>query len=133
MKKLNIIGQRIAATKVQFVKIELFDNPEESVEFYTATDGMGNFALGNDNSIWWADKSNKNVLEDRELDGDPTKLYKGKPLLQVIKFNGKLGVWDTNTLKLKEGPYKNMDQLIEDIYENEVLRSDIKYLDFENE
>lgn len=126
MKKLNIIG-----AKTKIVKIELFVSPEESDILYALTDGRGNYSLSEDNSIWWADKSNKHMLDDGKIDGNPVKMYKGKPLLQVAKVDNKLGVWDTNVLKLELGPFNDMDELIESVYVEENLGSKMQYFDFE--
>lgn len=133
MKKLNIIGRENSSAKIQIVKVEFFSNPEESDELFTVTDGKGSYSLSKDGSVWWADKSNKNILEDESVEGNPKKEYKGKPLYQVLKVNGKLGVWDTTIFEKILGSYNNMDDLIEAVYEDNVLGSKIKYLDFDNE
>lgn len=130
MKKLNIIKQAAAGKIIQF---ETFDSPDDKPGIlYAYTDGKGNYALSKDNSIWYADKSNKNMLDDGQIDGDPIKLYKGSPQLSVARVNGKLGVWDLATLKLIEGPYKDMDALVEDLRDG-ILEDNINYLEFDYE
>ncbi len=122
MKRLNIVGSK---GKI----IEVFDSPDESEFMYTVTDGRGNYALSNDNSIFWSDRS---ILKGGKIHGDPIKLYKGKPQLNVAKFYGKLGVYDSNILKMVAGPYDDMDDLLEDVYgEEDVLGSKTKYLEFD--
>jgi hypothetical protein len=127
MNRLNIV----TAGKNKLIKIKLYTDPDNFDEIFTITDGKGNYPLSNDNAIFWTDKRGVN---DLNLDGNPDKLYKGKPFLQVVEVDGKLGVWDTNLFKKKLGPYKNMDALIDDVYgygEGGALGNDLKYLDFE--
>lgn len=126
MKKLNIIG-----AKTKMIKIEVFENPDDSDILYALTDGRGNYSLSKDNSIWWADKSNKHLLGDGEIDGNPVRSYKGNPLLQVAKVDNKLGIWDTNTFQSISGPFDDMDELIKSVYVDEDLGVKIKHLDFD--
>lgn len=128
MNKLNIVGKNVKAGS-KIIKLEMFNYPDDGPHnLYTITDGKGNYTLSGDNSIWYTDDRGKSDLMDSDIHGNPNKLYKGKPQLFVVKVNGKLGVWDLAILKQVSGPYKDMDELIEDIYREESLGKNLKYL-----
>lgn len=130
MNKLNIIKKAAAG---RIIKFETFDSPDTKPDtLYAYTDGKGNYALSGDNSIWNTDKSGLHMFDDGRVDGDPSKLYKGKPQLFVARVNGKLGVWDLAILKIVEGPYKDMDALVEDLRDG-ILEDNIDYLEFDYE
>jgi hypothetical protein len=130
VKKLNIKNH--ISTKNKLIEIEKFFKYTNSEKLYTLTDGKGNYTLSKSGEIWWGDKNDKsNLIKEDEVHGNPLKKYGDISNLSIIKYQGKLGVWDLGKFKMILGPYKNMDEVINSIYEEKDLGDKIKYLDFE--
>ncbi len=109
--------------KIKTVKVKLFYDSKNYDTLYTATDGK-NFILNNDKSVYWDD--------DKDAAWSPSGIGKPNaknPEFDVMKFQGKLGVYDSN-MNLIQG-YKNMRELSNDI-DDFMFEEDIVLLNWES-
>ncbi len=93
--------------KPKIVKSKSFYSAKKFEILYTLTDGK-KFILNNDKSVWWADKTS-DVEMDETIDTPRCK----SPEYDVMEYNKKLGVYNTNMKLMKS--WKNMKELVNEI------------------
>lgn len=117
--------------QLNLVKIEVFEflycKPEV---LFTLTDGQGKYLLSNDGAVWFTDEKNIYSHYERGPDGFP---HKESVELNVVKFNNKYLVMNLDLMKEISNSYDTIDDLLKAIYEEGILGSKIKHLDFDND
>lgn len=121
MDVLDKINSFINEADLKLVKIELWSSldGDDKEDFYTYTDGKGNYPLAGDDSVFMQEKNNDHI---KKIDGKPKSKNKN---VMVAKINGVFGLYDTN-LRLVD-KFKSIDDLAEDLLSQLETKHKISY------
>ena len=124
---MKTFKEKLFEEKRKIIKVVEYKTPMKKYKepIYTVTDGSGNYILANDKSIFFTTKNSDHLTGD--LDGKPKRTSKYDQKLGVWEVDGKLGVFYTDTLELKWGPYNKMSELVTDLEEE--VEDDPEFMD----
>ena len=118
---INSILNKKKIIQVEHWSVRRF--PKHDV-LYTATDGLGNYTLCNDDSVFF---TTKEFAENLEIHGKPHSTSKG---LFLFKIKNEFGVYDNNFKRIL-GPFDTYREFIDYLEEMEDYDDEVKKTDFE--